>query len=195
MTIVAYCPQEMKRKGRDCRSKQGLQEQATSLNLMMDFIIWNARGVNNASFRRQCGAIVNIHKPALLVLQETKMTKHQSLTEELKFDSQIQSTANGLSGGIVIMWNEDTLKLENLSITPQGIHVTIKVLPNSPSCFFSTIYASPDFNTRTNLWKELGNLSKTITGEWLIGGDFIEVLHANDKLGGNSISYSKTSLF
>lgn len=153
--IVAYCPQKMKRCTLNLRNEKergpaavvlnpigipkqrfraekekgkGLQEQAISLNLMMDFIIWNARGANNASFRRQCGAMVNIHKPALLVLLETKMTEHQSLTKELKFDSQIQSAANGLSGGIVIMWNEDTLKLENLSITPQGIHVTIKVL-------------------------------------------------------------------
>ncbi|KAH0722244.1 hypothetical protein KY285_004848 [Solanum tuberosum] len=75
-------------------------------------------GANNASFWRQCGAVVKFHKPAMLFLLEIKMTEHKSLTEELKFDSQIQATANGLSGGIVIMWNEDTLKLEDLSITP-----------------------------------------------------------------------------
>lgn len=121
--------------------------------------------------------MVRIHKPDLLVLLETKMTEHKHLTEALKFDSQIQSAANGLSGGIVIMWKEDTLKLDNVYVTPQGIHVMVKVLPNFKVWFFSAIYASPDFNTRTQLWEDLCNLSQTHKEEWLIGGDFNEVLH------------------
>ncbi|KAK4723761.1 hypothetical protein R3W88_026540 [Solanum pinnatisectum] len=131
----------------------------------------------------------------MLVLIETKITEHKSLTEELKFDSQIQAVANGLSGGIMIIWNEDTLKLEDLLITPQGIHVSIKVLPNSPSWFFSTVYASTDFNTRTDIWKELCSLSSTINGEWLITRDFNKVLHAREKLGGSNINHNRASIF
>ncbi|KAH0778499.1 hypothetical protein KY290_004926 [Solanum tuberosum] len=192
---VALNPTGLPKQGSQLEKGKGLQEQATQLNPIMTFIIWNVRGSNSVSFRCQCGVMLKFHKPAMLVLLETKMIEHKSLTEELKFNSQIQAAANGLSGGIMIMWNEDTLKLEDLSITPQGIHVSIKVLPNSPSWFFSTVYASPNFNTRTDLWKELCSLSSTINGECLTGGEFNEVLHAREKLGGNNINHNRASLF
>ncbi|KAK4733872.1 hypothetical protein R3W88_008133 [Solanum pinnatisectum] len=64
----------------------------------MNFIIWNARGANSATFRRQCDAMVKVHKSAILVLLETKITKHKRLTKELRFDAQIQSLLMGLRG-------------------------------------------------------------------------------------------------
>ncbi|KAG5585654.1 hypothetical protein H5410_046088 [Solanum commersonii] len=56
------------------------------------------------------------------------------------------------------MLKEDALKLENLNVPTQGIHVTIK--------------------------EELCNLSDSIDREWLIGGDFNEVLKASEELRG-----------
>lgn len=38
------------------------------------FIIWNSREDGSDTFRRQCGAMVNSHKPSMLVIYETKMT-------------------------------------------------------------------------------------------------------------------------
>lgn len=87
------------------KGKEPIQH-APELSTLMNFIIWNIRGANNASFRRQCDTMVKMHKPAMLVLLETRMTEHNRLTQALHFDAQIQSTANGLSGGIVIMWKE-----------------------------------------------------------------------------------------
>ncbi|KAK4717556.1 hypothetical protein R3W88_015894 [Solanum pinnatisectum] len=92
---------------------------------LMNFIIWNVMGANSANFRRQCEAMVKMHKPTMLVLLETRMGEHKRLTEVLKFDSQIQSAAVGLSGGIVIMWKKDTLKLSDISITSKSIHVMV----------------------------------------------------------------------
>lgn len=37
-------------------------------------------------------------------------------------------------------------------------------------------------------WEELSALSQTYPMDWLIGGDFTEVLQAREKLGGNSIN-------
>lgn len=93
--------------------------------MMMNFIITNVRGSNSASFRRHCEALVKTnkptlvktHKPTLLVLLETKKTEHKHLTEALNFDTHIQSPVNGLSSGIVIIWKEDLLKLDSISIT------------------------------------------------------------------------------
>ncbi|OIT25000.1 hypothetical protein A4A49_59408, partial [Nicotiana attenuata] len=58
----------------------------------------------------------------MLVLLETKMAGHQSLAKNLDFDMIIQSPVVGLSGGIVFMWKEDLVAVEEVATTPQGIH-------------------------------------------------------------------------
>lgn len=58
------------------------------------------------------------YNPSLLVLLETKIQEHKHLTEVLKFDTQ-KSVIEGLSRGIVIMWKEDALNLDNILMTPQ----------------------------------------------------------------------------
>ncbi|KAK4713628.1 hypothetical protein R3W88_019535 [Solanum pinnatisectum] len=113
--------------------------------------------------------MVKLHKPAMLVLLETRLGEHKRLTKVPHFDSQIQSATNGLLGGIVIMWKKDILKLSDISITSQRIHVTVQVSTEPNQWFFSTIYASNDFTARTNLWNELTSFSKYIKGGWLIG--------------------------
>ncbi|OIT37326.1 hypothetical protein A4A49_64612, partial [Nicotiana attenuata] len=62
----------------------------------------------------------------LLVLLETKMADHKKLTKELHFDMPIQSPAVGLSGGILMMWKEDRIIINEVSTTPQGIHAMVK---------------------------------------------------------------------
>lgn len=123
------------------------------------------------------------------------MVEHKHLTEALYFDAQLQSAAEGLSGGIVIMWKEDLLKLDNISIIKQGIHVHIKVCPTPDSWLFFAIYASPDLETRKSLWTELIDIGKNYPMDWLLGGDFNEVLNAQEKLEGNNIVNARVKLF
>ncbi|KAH0764877.1 hypothetical protein KY285_000748 [Solanum tuberosum] len=111
-------------------------------SLTMNFIIWNTRETNNACFRRHCNAFVSIHKPAMMALLETKMTNHTKITQDLGFGSQTQSSAKGLSGGIVIMWKEDNIKLDNFLVNSQGIHAMVKANTNPYSWLFSALYTS-----------------------------------------------------
>lgn len=146
------------------------------------------RGTNSAIFRRQYTTMVKIHKPFILILLETKMTDHKGVTETLGFDHQLQFTAIGCSGGIVIVWKTDTLYLEDIYITPQGIHAMVKVLSSSHNWLLSAIYASTHFPSRSNLWDNLIRMSQNYNGDWFIGCDFNKVLRANDKWGGQSIN-------
>lgn len=120
---------------------------------------------------------------------------HRHLTKALKFDSQIQSAAEGLVGGIIIMWKEDQLKLDNISVTSQGIHVLVKVIPNSQPWLFSMIYASSDINTPNNLWHHLQDFSHSYNLDWRMGEDFNKVLYTTEKLGGNNISHNRSKHF
>lgn len=84
---------------------------------------------NSASFHRQYEPMVKTHNPIILMLLEKKMDKHKALTETLKFDAQVQSSASGQKGGVVVMWKENSFKLDSISITSQGIYVIVMVLP------------------------------------------------------------------
>lgn len=112
----------------------------------------------------------------------------------LKFDAHIQYPAEGLSRGIVVMWKEDLLKMDNI-ISQKGIHVRIKVCPKSYTWIFSTIYASPDLEKRKTLWDKLKPLKLSHPMDWLLGGDFNEVLYAEEKLGVNNINNSQIKAF
>lgn len=72
----------------------------------------------------------------MLVILETRMVEHKSITLELGFDNQIQYPDVGRSGGIVIMWRDNNLKLEDISISQQAIHAVVKVLSYSYSWLF-----------------------------------------------------------
>lgn len=80
-----------------------LEISLTPKQMMINCIIWNARGKNNSKFRRHCKSIVNIHQPAIFAFLEMRMTYHQSLPEDLGFPCQIQSNFIGNFEGIMIM--------------------------------------------------------------------------------------------
>lgn len=89
--------------------------------------------------------------------------------------------------------------ITDISITPQSIHVAVKVTSPPSSWFLSIVYASPHVNTRKSLWDQLSLMVNTIASNfdtsWLVGGDFNEILIAHDKHSGNLIMPSRVNLF
>lgn len=83
--------------------------------------------------------MVKTHKPAMVIFLETRMDDHKRLTEVLHFDAYIQSPAEGLSGGMIIMY------LEDISITSQSIHAMVQVILDPNPWLLTPIYASNDF--------------------------------------------------
>lgn len=127
------------------------------------------------------------------------MAEHKAMVHSLGFNNQIQSPATGNSGGIVIMWDNTSLCVQGITIHPQGIDVEIKVHNPPFFFFFSTIYASTDFDTRLLLWDHLCNFADSHispdNNPWIIGGHFNEVLRASEKYEGNNINRNKVSAF
>ncbi|XP_075083424.1 uncharacterized protein LOC142167164 [Nicotiana tabacum] len=123
------------------------------------------------------------------------MADHKKLTEDLQYDIHIQFPAMRHSGGIIIMWKENILQVDEVLITSQGIHAMVKVLPSNLSWLFSAIYASNYLEDRKTIWKNLINISNSINDSWFVGGDFNEVLKAKDKFGGNYINTNISNLF
>lgn len=89
--------------------------------------------------------MIEMHKPIILALLETRMGDHNKLAKDLGFSNKIQYPAVRTSEGLVIMWNDHNISINDINISPQGIHGTVQV-SNPPSCwYFSAIYASNHF--------------------------------------------------
>lgn len=71
--------------------------------------------------------MVTIHQPSILSLLETKMTDHQDLCENLGFNCHIQSEATAKSGGLNIMWRDESIFITSVSISSQDIYAKVKV--------------------------------------------------------------------
>lgn len=60
------------------------------------------------------------------------------------------------------MWKEGIFNITDISITPQSIHVAVKVISLPFSWFLSIVYASTSLNTRKFLWDQLTLMTDTI---------------------------------
>lgn len=138
--------------------------------------------------------MVQMHKPVMLVLLETRMADHKKLAEEMHFDMLIQFPTMGLSRGIVMMWKADSVQIDEVSTTLQGVYAIVKILPSHIPRLFLAIYASNLLTDRKLLWEDLVVISRNFSGNWFVGGDFNEVLKARDKLEGNTINPNRSNL-
>ncbi|KAH0727886.1 hypothetical protein KY284_003751 [Solanum tuberosum] len=54
------------------------------------------------------------------------MSDHQVLIDEYPFTNMIQVPSIGNSGGLVILWDDNILEVDNIITSGQEIHVMVK---------------------------------------------------------------------
>lgn len=64
--------------------------------------------------------MVGIHNPFILDLLETRMGNHNKLAEDLGFPKKIKYPSVRSSGGLVIMWEDDNLSINDINISPKA---------------------------------------------------------------------------
>ncbi|MCD9646544.1 hypothetical protein HAX54_036463 [Datura stramonium] len=96
-------------------------------------IIWNCRGSNRPDFRRNFHALIDWHRPSVVALLETKMEDHQPILDDFLFTHMIQVPAQGLSRGMVVLWDANVLELTQVEVTNHAIHAKVQVMPNRNS--------------------------------------------------------------
>lgn len=65
----------------------------------------------------------------------------------------------------------------------QFVHYQVIDKANSFSAFITIVYAKNELCERRSLSSELKQLGITLTGEWLLCGDFNTLLSTEDRLG------------
>lgn len=154
----------------------------------MNLICWNVRGAGNPRTFRALKDVVKLHHPDVLFLSETKSSKRkmESLRVALNFKNAMIIESRGLSGGLCLLWSEDThITIRSFSRN----HVDCNISLNGKTWRFSGIYGCPETHLKKLTCVLLRRLAGFDDYPWLVGGDLNECLWEGEKLGGTTSNF------
>jgi exonuclease III len=158
--------------------------------------LWNCRGAASSAFYRSCKQYLDVHKPEVMVIMETRVdpNKLNKTFKLLGFDFMQHTDCRGFSGGIVVGWKSNDVQI-NVEITDfQFMHLTIAFM-NGTSWKFTAVYASPREELRKEMWLKLHRISQSISEGWMIAGDFNDITSQAEKQGGAPVSLRRCNNF
>lgn len=152
---------------------------------MLSVLSWNVRGLGDPSKRPIIYNSVSLAAPAIVVLQETKLSNisPSDLRSFLppSLSSFVFSPASGSSGGLVTAWNSSLLS--KTTFISRKHTLTVGFSYNiSNLCFFVTnVYAPTDPLQKTFFLDDLLELSSNFSGPWMLIGDFNLIRSPHEK--------------
>lgn len=149
-----------------------------SLNMMF----WNCRGAGNNAFKRNMRELLNTHKPAILILMETKIpySTMGNFFNNLGFTAATIVDPVERAGGIWLLWDTDQVNMRTSHATNQVIQATIHK-EDYEEWILSAVYASPNSSQRDELWDNLEETAKTMEKPWLVAGNFNDFSNQNER--------------
>ncbi|KAL9422716.1 hypothetical protein AB3S75_034905 [Citrus x aurantiifolia] len=161
----------------------------------MRIISWNVRGLGNTRTFLAIKDILRCHRPQIIFLCETKMKSGQmtNMSKGLGYDSCFNVRRNGLGGGLALLWNNE-VDVNIISYSNHHIDAVIHGV-NGKIWRCSGIYGHPETIQKRHTWTLLRRLAGMFTWPWLCFGDFNEILHPNEKLGGKDRNLDMVAAF
>lgn len=100
----------------------------TSNYFPMSILSWNCRGGAHPDFMSNIEDMVTQKKPILIFILETRLpaSRVEDLKTALRYDSAHGVDANGLSGGIWMIWDSLKVSVDILPHSNQAIHALIQ---------------------------------------------------------------------
>lgn len=95
--------------------------------------------------------------------------------------SYIFLASEGVSGGIMVMWKEGVLVLEDYLSGAFSVSIKFKNVTDDFSWVFTSVYGASDSGHYRQFWQELKDIRLLFDEPWLIGGDFNAILHPDEK--------------
>ncbi|KAL5783968.1 hypothetical protein ACOSQ2_006360 [Xanthoceras sorbifolium] len=151
----------------------------------MSILCWNVRGLGSPRAFLALRKVIRKQSPNLVFLSETRLKGDWAarVKVQLGFSGGLHVDCVGKSGDLMLLWN-DVWDVSVLSFSRGHIDVVIK-MENNLKWRFTGFYGCPVPNHRTDSWELLRRLKAVNRLPWLCGGDFNELLHIEEKLGGN----------
>lgn len=93
----------------------------------------------------------------------------------------------GRNGGIALFW-KNSLEVD-VKFSDKNL-LDVHVLFGSYGFFVSCVYGDPSENRKQYLWERLSRIGTNRRDNWCMFGDFNDILHNGDKIGGSDRSDS-----
>lgn len=164
--------------------------------IVLMICVWNARGAAGCAFGNAVKELKRRFNPIILVLVETRCSGvvAQKAIKRMGFQRRLMVEAQGMSGGIWLLWNHPELRVSQLMANKQFLHCQLSGIGARP-WLFTAVYASPRASERKVLWDELSALSATINDPWMLAGDFNDIKMAEEQCGGDVIDERRCKRF
>ncbi|XP_074282709.1 uncharacterized protein LOC141607248 [Silene latifolia] len=123
----------------------------------------------------------------LFGLVETKIKLQDFVSVLNNIGSQWQGVNNNFyhpRGRVWVIWNPKIFHVNLLHANAQCITVNVVEIASGDNFLFSVVYGFNDASQRTALWIYLKSIFDGYQGPWCVCGDFNNVLHFNERIGG-----------
>ena len=153
----------------------------------MNILSLNCRGCGRPETVQEICSLIRLHHPSLVFLSETRLSdkRAQDLKFRFGFSNAFGVKSEGLSGGLVLLWNNDSaVSLNSYSQSHIDVFVQNNLL-GEREWRFTGFYGQLVRSRRKLSWDLMKFLRKEYDIPWLIAGDFNEILDASEQFGGN----------
>jgi len=130
----------------------------------VNIFIWNVQGAGSRQFQNILREYIYRHRPSIMALVETRLSglKAWQVCDRTGFRRSIRVETQGFQGGIWVLWHEEDIEIEVISIHEQFVTMGVKS-EGQIGWYLTFIYASPHTHLREVLWQTLHNFAKLYT--------------------------------
>jgi exonuclease III len=153
----------------------------------MNIISWNIKGLNGHSKQKMLQDLIFAEKPDIILLQETKCTTEgidRLLPYCWKQGEATSTIAIGTARGLAILWNTNSLLLENFVTTKWSITADYRRIGSNKPGHLTNVYGPANPRDKQSFLRNLEYLSNlTRHNRWIVGGDSNLICSLEEKKG------------
>ena len=141
----------------------------------------------------EVGFINRTIKPDILILTETMVNEGNTecIIKSLGQHNHDTIPPHNHTRGIWLLRNLDNVVVTVLAKDARAIHCNVAERSTSKNCILTAVYAPTQNNEKHDFCNDLNHLNNVIHLPWCILGDFNEMLHPSEKIGGTCLCASR----
>ncbi|XP_058767570.1 uncharacterized protein LOC131641282 [Vicia villosa] len=150
----------------------------------------NVRGLNKGIRNREISSRLSKLSPEIAILVETRVKQDKAMNIRKKLGGQwnyLDNYNKHANGRVWIMWDKNKVDIKSIYSSEQMIHCGVYDKNDNFQHWLTAIYADNKLDRRRSLWKDIEKINSTQQGPWCLMGDYNNVLHTDDRIGGKEI--------
>jgi len=142
----------------------------------LSFFSWNVRGLGQKCRCDDVLAELITSRPSVAALQETKLSSSSPMKRDTFLPARLKNCVShdaiGFAGGILTAWDAALCALVSVSDCSFSLMATFSLLADGTTFSFNNVYAPSLHEDKPAFLYELASIAQSITGSWMVLGDF-----------------------